>query len=149
MSKTGEKYFFGHFWYTQEHFQKILKKILKIQKKFLKFFFSSGVSIPTKLTMGNSNFAKIFEKNHFQRFQYLFSAVFGIFYMKISNFDMKQGSKLKMPLENVVQDGPQNMKMQKNRGGGGIQPPRAVTSVKYLGLERVNAEKYVKTGKLS
>ena len=124
--------------------QKILKNFLKI----LKFFFSSGVSIPTKLTMGNSNFAKIFEKNHFQRFQYLFSAVFGIFYMKISNFDMKQGSKLKVPLENVVQNGPQNMKMQKNRGGG-IHPPRAVTSVKYLGLERVNAEKYVKTGKLS
>ena len=54
-----------------------------------------------------------------------------------------------MPLENVVCIDPKNTNLKKNRGGVESTPPRAVTSVKYLGLERVNAEKYVKTGKLS
>ena len=40
--------------------------------------------------------------------------IFGIFYMKISNFNMKYGSNQKMPLENVVQIDPKNSNMQKN-----------------------------------
>ena len=36
----------------------------KFSKRF-SIFFSSGVSIPTKLTMGNPNFLKFFEKKTF------------------------------------------------------------------------------------
>ena len=47
-----------------------------------------------------------------------------------------------MPLENVVCIDPKNTNLQKNRGGGGIHPPRPLTSEKYLGPERVNPNRH-------
>ena len=49
----------------EQKFENFEKKFENFEKNFEIFFFSSGVSIPTKLTMGNSNFEKNFEKNHF------------------------------------------------------------------------------------